>query len=510
MIPLTAFRHLFASVAEEMGEALRLSAVSPNVKERLDYSCALLNNKGQLVAHAAHIPVHLGSAHYTVPAILKELSPKLEDVVILNDPHRGGTHLNDVTVVAPLFLGRHRVGFLMNRAHHADIGGVEPGSMVGAKDLSEEGLCLAPQHLLRRGKVRKEVWNQFAKAVRDPVAAFGDLQAQVAALHRGHKRFAELVQRFGQKSTLQAMGDLVVHGEKLTQAMLRQWPSGKAGAKLHLDGPNTPQISCLATLKSGKLTFDFTDTSPQVKGSWNTHQAVVASAVFYLLQSLAGENLPETSGTLRCVRWKLPKRSLISSEAPAGVALGNVETSQRIVDVLMEALRPLFGRAIPACSQGTMNNFLFGVSTLAGESVYYETLCGGAGGSADGPGASAVQTHMTNTRNTPVEVIEKELPVRIHRLSLRRGSGGRGKHRGGDGIVKEVEFLADARASVAATRRQQGAPGAKGGHAGATGRDEFQPKGKKYRRLKGGESVDIKKGDRMMIRSPGGGGWGPC
>jgi len=508
MIPLTAFRHLFASVAEEMGEALRLSAVSPNVKERLDYSCALLDSKGQLVAHAAHIPVHLGSAHYTVPAILEELSPKLGDVVVLNDPHRGGTHLNDVTVVAPLFLGRRRVGFLMNRAHHADIGGVEPGSMVGAKDLSEEGLCLAPQLLLHRGKAMSAVWGKFSEAVRDPAATFGDLQAQVAALRRGQKRFAELVQRFGQKSTLQAMADLVDHGEKLTRAMLRQWPTGTATATLHLDGPDTPQITCRATLKSGRLKFDFTGTTPQVAGSWNTHQAVVASAVFYLLQSLAGENLPETSGTLRCVRWKLPKGSLISSEAPAGVALGNVETSQRIVDVLMEALRPLFGRAIPACSQGTMNNFLFGVSTPTGESVYYETLCGGAGASADGPGASAVQSHMTNTRNTPVEVMEEELPVRIHRLSLRRGSGGKGKHRGGDGIVKEVEFLADARASVAATRRLEGAPGADGGKSGAAGRDELQRKGEKTRLLKGGESVDMKKGDRIIIRSPGGGGWG--
>ena len=509
MIPLTAFRHLFASVAEEMGEALRQSAVSPNVKERLDYSCALLDARGQLVAHAAHIPVHLGSAHYTIPAILEVLSPKSGDVIILNDPHRGGTHLNDVTVVSPLYLGNRRIGFLMNRAHHADIGGVEPGSMVGAKDLTEEGLCLKPQHLIRQGKASAEVWKKFADVVRDPEATKGDLHAQIAALRRGQSRFLELVKRFGKKSTVEAMEGLVDHGEKLTRALLRSWPAGSAVACLHLDGPKTPQITCRTTLQSGKLRFDFSGTSPQVSGSWNTHQAVVASAVFYLLQSLAGEHLPETSGTLRCVQWKLPKRSLVASEPPAGVALGNVETSQRIVDVCMEALRPLFADAIPACSQGTMNNFLFGLRTKEGMSVYYETLCGGAGASADAHGASVVQSHMTNTRNTPIEVMEVELPVRVHQLRIRKGSGGKGRHRGGDGLVKEVEFLADARVTVAGTRRQEGAPGAEGGDAGQAGRDSLLRKNQPSQRLSCGESVDLKKGDRIIIRSPGGGGWGP-
>ena len=507
-LPLSVFRHLFASVAEEMGEALRLSAISPNVKERLDFSCALLDGMGRLVAHAAHIPVHLGSAHMTVPAVLAELDPGPGDIVVLNDPHRGGTHLNDVTVVAPLFHRGRRLGFLLDRAHHADVGGAEPGSMGGARDLSEEGICMGPTWLARRGRNVKSAWDGFLGAVRDPEAGRGDLLAQCAALHRGGERFADLVHRFGADEVERAMSGLVAHGEKLTAALLRSWPVGEAEARDRLDGPGSPEIRCRVKLGRGRLTVDFTGTSPQAPGSWNTHRAVVTSAVFYVLQSLSPDEIPETSGTLARVTLKLSPGSLVSSSAPAGVALGNVETSQRIVDVLLQALGKLLPGVVPASSQGTMNNLLFGGIRADGRPfVHYETLGGGAGGGPSGAGASAVQVHMTNTRNTPVEVLEAELPVRVTALGVRRGSGGRGRHRGGDGMVKEVEFLEPARVTVAASRRRQGPPGARGGRAGAPGLDTATLDGKSTP-LEPGKPVDFQPGDKVRLATPGGGGWG--
>jgi len=508
IFPLSVYRHLFASVTEEMGEALRFSAVSPNIKERLDFSCALLDATGRLVAHAAHIPVHLGSAHMTVPAVLKELDPGPGDIVILNDPHRGGTHLNDVTVVAPIFNRGRRLGFLLNRAHHADVGGVEPGSMGGASDLSEEGICLGPTWLARRGKLVQRTWDLFLGSVRDPESNYGDLQAQCAALYRGGERFSDLVRRFGAADVTLAIKELIDHGERLTEALLRSWPSGESAASDRLDGRGTPLLHCQAKLGRGRLRLDFSGTSPQVSGSWNTHRAVATSAVFYVLQSLSPDEIPETSGTLSRVILKLPKNSLVSSSAPAGVALGNVETSQRIVDVLLRALAGLLPEVVPASSQGTMNNLLFGgVRSDGSPFVHYETLGGGAGGGPAGPGASAVQVHMTNTRNTPVEVLESELPVRVKRLLLRRGSGGDGRHKGGNGMVKEIEFLAPARITVAASRRKHGPPGLKGGKAGKPGEDMATIAGESVN-LDSGIPIDVAPGDTIRLATPGGGGWG--
>ncbi|RMH02878.1 MAG: hydantoinase B/oxoprolinase family protein, partial [Planctomycetota bacterium] len=464
---LGVFRHLFASVAEEMGEALRLSAVSPNVKERRDFSCALLDRRGCLVAHAAHIPVHLGSAHLTVPAMLAELEPGPGDVVVLNDPHRGGTHLNDVTVVAPLYAGRRRLGFLLDRAHHADIGGAEPGSLAGARDLHGEGLILPPVRLIRAGRQVPEVWRLFLANVREPAAREADLQAQVAALHRGAVRFAELVDRYRPATVARAMDGLVRHGARMTAALLRSWPQGEARAEDTLDGEGTPRLAVRLVNRGGRLRADFAGTSPQVAASWNTHRAVVCSALFYVLRSLAPEELPESGGVLERIDLRLPPRSLVSSAFPAGVAAGNVETSQRLVDLLLAALAGLLGSRVPAASQGTMNNWTAGGARPDGSQwVCYETLGGGAGAGPGGPGASAVQVHMTNTRNTPVEVLEAELPVLVRSLRLRRGSGGGGRHRGGDGLVKEIEFLVPARVAVIATRRCSAAAGRNGGGPG--------------------------------------------
>ncbi len=491
-----------------MGEALRQSAVSPNVKERRDYSCALLDPRGRLVAHAAHIPVHLGSAHLTVAAVLAEVRIGRGDVIVLNDPHRGGTHLNDVTVVAPLDHGRHRLGYLLDRAHHADIGGAEPGSLAGAADVFGEGLILPPVHLLRAGRRVEEVWRIFTANTRDAAARRADLEAQCAALFRGQQRFEELRARFGAAALSRAMEGLHTHARAQTTALLRSWPDGDATAEDALDGPGTPRIVCAVRKRGARLSFDFRGSSPQVPGSWNTHHAVAASAVFYVLRTLAGEELPESSGALEAVELKLPQASLVASEAPAGVAAGNTETSQRIVDVLYAALGGLLGARIPAASQGSMNNVCFGGRRPDGsEFVHYETIAGGAGAGPHGAGASAVQVHMTNTRNTPIEVFEADVPARVTRLALRRGSGGAGRHRGGDGLVKEWEFLAPTRVSLMTTRRASRPPGAHGGSPGRAGADWLLRDGKR-RSLPCGSVFTAQPGDRLRIETPGGGGWG--
>lgn len=507
---LMVFRHLLASVTEEMGEALRLASVSPNIKERLDFSCALLDVDGRLVAHAAHIPVHLGSAHLTVPAVRREREPQPGEILILNDPHRGGTHLNDVTVLAPFYRDDRLLGFLLNRAHHADIGGAEPGSMSGARDLYGEGLILPPVRLCDRLEPVEDVWKLFCANVRDPETARGDLQAQVAALARGARRFAELCDRFGAAEVQRAMGGLLDHGERLTRALLAGMPDREASAADHLDGPDSPRIALTAHKRGGTLRLDFRDSSGQVPGSWNTHASVATSAVFYALQAISPEAIPETSGTLRPVEILLPEASVIASEAPAGVAIGNVETSQRIADVVFAAFRGLFGRVIPASSQGTMNNVLFGGVRADGRPfVHYETLAGGAGAGPQGPGASAVQVHMTNTRNTPIEVLETELPVRVTQLALRRGSGGRGQHKGGAGMIKEYEFLEAARVTMTGTRRLSDVPGAFGGGPGKRGADWWIAAGRVRRqKFVAGETKQAQPGDRLRVETPGGGGFG--
>ena len=507
-LPLQAFRHLFASVAEEMGEALRASAVSPNVRERLDFSCALLDAEGRLVAHAAHIPVHLGSAHLTVPAVLAELEVGPGDVVVLNDPHRGGTHLNDVTLLAPLDVGRRRLGFLLDRAHHADVGGAEPGSLAGARDLHGEGVVLPPMHLVRAGRRVPEPWRFFPANTRDPASRLADLEAQLAALHRGRARFLDLAERFGGGVVARAMGELHDHGRRWAAARFRAWPDGAAEAADVLDAPEGPRIVCRVEKRGGRLLVDFAGTSPQFLGSWNTHRAVTWSAVFYVLRTLTGDELPETSGVLEQVELRLPAHSVVASASPAGVAVGNTETSQRIVDVLYRAFAELLGPLVPAASQGTMNNVCFGGERLSGgEFVHYETIAGGAGAGPHGPGASAVQVHMTNTRNTPVEAFEDDLPIRVRRLEVRRGSGGRGRHRGGDGLVKEWEFLAPVRVTLMASRRFSRPWGAHGGGDGRPGRDWWIHGGRR-RRLAPTATFSAAPGDRLVVETPGGGGWG--
>lgn len=506
--PLHVYRHLFASVTDEMGQALRDSARSPNIKERLDFSCALLDARGRLVAHAAFIPVHLGSAHLTVPAIMAEREIAAGETIIVNDPHRGGTHLNDITVLTPLEHDGERLGYLLNRAHHADIGGAAPGSMGGAADLFGEGFRMPPVVLMRGEQRQAAVWELLLANVRDPQSTEADLQAQLAALRRGTARMTQLLQRSGVGEFRQAMDELFQYGDRFTRGLLQQWPSRAVTVEDHLDGPDSPRLQ-LRLWRSGRgLLLDFSASSAQVAGGWNTHRAVATSAVFHLLQSLGDGALPETSGALEALEIRLPPASLLCSESPAGVALGNVETSQRVVDLLLQALDQLMPGQFPAASQGTMNNLLFGGRRADGTPfVTYETLGGGAGAGPGGAGASGVQVHMTNTRNTPVEVLELEQPVRVLRLSLRKNSGGRGKFQGGNGLIKEIVFTESVTATVAGTRRQSAPPGAFGGNAGVCGRDRAFFGGR-WHRLRAGKPIELNAGEIISIETPGGGGFG--
>lgn len=506
--PLHVYRHLFASVTDEMGQALRDSARSPNIKERLDFSCALLDAQGRLVAHAAFIPVHLGSAHLTVPAVLAEREIHANETIIVNDPHRGGTHLNDITVLTPLEHEGNRLGYLLNRAHHADIGGAAPGSMGGAADLFGEGLRMPPLVLMCGEQRQHAVWQILLANVRDPRSTEADLQAQLAALRRGAARMAQLIARSGVAEFQQAMEELFQYGDRFTRELLKQWPSRAVTVEDHLDGPGSPHLRLRLHRHRHSLLLDFSGSSTQVPGGWNTHRAVATSAVFHLLQSLGDGALPETSGALEALDIRLPEASLLCSESPAGVALGNVETSQRVVDLLLQALDSLMPGQFPAASQGSMNNLLFGGRRPDGSPfVTYETLGGGAGGGPMGPGASAVQVHMTNTRNTPIEVLEWEQPVRVLRLALRRNSGGVGHFRGGNGLSKEVVFLEPVTLSIAGTRRHSAPPGAFGGANGKTGRDRAFFRGR-WHRLRAGEPLSLQPGDRISIDTPGGGGFG--
>lgn len=506
--PLHVYRHLFASVTDEMGQALRDSARSPNIKERLDFSCALLDAQGRLVAHAAFIPVHLGSAHLSVPAVLAEREIHANEIIIVNDPHRGGTHLNDITVLTPLQHEGERLGYLLNRAHHADIGGAAPGSMGGAADLFGEGFRMPPVVLMRDQQRVDAVWQLLLANVRDPRSTEADLHAQLAALRRGAARMTQLLARSGVAEFQQAMEELFQYGDRFTRGLLQQWPSRTVTVEDHLDGPESPHLRLRLQRKGQGLLLDFSGSSTQVPGGWNTHRAVATSAVFHLLQSLGDGALPETSGALEALDIRLPEASLLCSESPAGVALGNVETSQRVVDLLLQALDRLMPGKFPAASQGSMNNLLFGGRRPDGSPfVTYETLGGGAGAGPLGPGASAVQVHMTNTRNTPIEVLEWEQPVRVLRLALRKNSGGKGKFHGGNGLVKEVAFLEPVTLTVAGTRRHSSPPGAFGGGEGKIGLDRAYLRGR-WHRLRAGEPLSLQPGDRISIETPGGGGFG--
>ena len=522
-IALEVFNHRLSAIAEEMGVALCRSAFSPNIKERRDYSCAVFDRAGALSAQAAHIPVHLGSTPLSVRAAIAHGALRPGDVVILNDPYAGGTHLPDVTAVAPVYVGRRLVGFVANRAHHADIGGMSPGSMPLATEIYQEGFRLPPVHLVRGGRMAADVLDLFLANTRVADERRGDLLAQVAALHVGAARLAALVEREGAAAAQRAMGALQDYAERLMRATLAELPAGtfRAVDQLDDDGLDSARIRIAVAVHigRGRAAVDFAGTAAQVRGGINANFAATLAAVYYVFRALARAPIPPNAGFMRPIAVAAPPGSVVNACFPAAVAGGNVETSQRIVDVLLRALAHAIPARIPAASCGSMNNLAFGgtlSSRRRGDGAdgragrqfsYYETLAGGAGAGPSHPGASAVHTHMTNTMNTPIEALEAQLPVRVVRYAVRAGSGGRGRQRGGDGLIRELEFLAPAQLTLLTERRTSRPFGAAGGAPGLPGRNELV-RGAGNERLPGKVSLAVEPGDRLRVLTPGGGGWG--
>ena len=513
--------HALHSVAVEMGAALRRTAFSPNIKERRDYSSAVFNAECDLIAMGDDMPVHLGSMPMSVAAVLADLHLAPGDVALLNDPYRGGTHLPDITMVAPVFLpGRNRAAFYVaNRAHHADVGGMYPGSMGPCREIAQEGIRIPPVKLMHGGKMDSQLLVTILANVRTPREREGDLTAQLGACRIGAARMLELVERFGFARLTQGVSAVLSGSERLMRNALASLPAGEWTAEDFLDddgvmpGPIAIRVKISNDPKRRRAVVDFAGTDPQVPGSINAVYAITWSAVFYVFRCLLPPEAIATAGLMRPVRVFAPEGSIANARPPAAVAGGNVETSQRIVDTLLLALAPALPGRIPAASSGTMNNLTIGGIDLrpgpnfAQPYTYYETIAGGHGASPQSHGASCHHAHMTNSLNTPVEALEYAYPFRMIRYAIRRDSGGAGKHRGGDGIVRELELLGDAQVTLLADRRKTQPWGFAGGEAGAPGRTTISCDSASEELL-GKCTRELKRGTRICIESPGGGGWG--
>ncbi len=537
-VELEVFKNLYHSIAEEMGAALRRTSFSPNIKERRDYSCAVFDSAGQVIAMGDHMPVHLGSMPMSVAVAVEQCRLEPGDVVMLNDPFRGGTHLPDITLVMPVYVRGTKGGergraphatpdfYVASRAHHADVGGTYPGSMGPCREIYQEGLRIPPVKIIRGGKLVADVLALVLNNVRTPEEREGDLGAQIAACQTGAQRLREVCARYGIARAKKAAANLLVYSEEMMRAFLRTIPPGSYQAEDFLDddGVEDKQVRIAATIHVSStkphVTIDFTGSDPQVQGAINAVEAITYSACFYVFRCLLREDVPATSGLMRPIRVIAPLGTVVNAQPPAAVAGGNVETSQRIVDVLLKALAQAIPDRIPAAASGTMNNLTIGGMDLrfgdrrfggprTGEPfAYYETIAGGMGGRPTKDGVSGVHTHMTNSLNTPAEALEYAYPVRLRQYSLRPKSGGAGLHTGGDGIIREIEVLTDAQVTLLADRRSRGPYGLNGGADGAPGRTLIIRRDGSEEVIPGKTSVRLRSGERVRIESPGGGGWG--
>ena len=511
-IELELFRHLLVSIAEEMGVVLRKTSYSANIKERRDYSCAVYDARGEAVAMGDHMPVHLGAMPLSVRAVMDAFNLEAGDIALVNDPFRGGTHLPDITAVAPVFTTGLRPAFyLANRAHHADVGGISPGSMPLAREIFQEGIRIPPVLIQRRGKLDRPLLDFVLANVRTPQEREGDLMAQLAAIHRGETRLRELVAKQGQSNVERNMRALQDYSARMMQAAIRKLPTGVYRFEDCLDNDGITdapvRIRVAVTIAHGRAVVDFTGSAPQVQGSVNANFAVTLAASMYVFRCLIEDDVPFTAGILRPIRVIAPEGSVVNALPPAAMAAGNVETSQRITDVLLGALARAAPDRIPAASSGTMNNLSFGGGSSKTAFAYYETIAGGMGASMHANGASAIHTHMTNSWNTPIEAFEHQFPLRIAGYRVRRGSGGAGAHRGGDGIVREFEFLVPAEVTLLSDRRERGPWGLAGGASGKPGRNTLVRAGRSQK-LAAKTRFDARPGDVLRIETPGGGGWG--
>lgn len=557
-IKLEIYRSLYTSVAEEMGVSLRRTAFSPNIKERRDYSCAVFDRQGRIIAQGDHMPVHLGSMPMSVKAALETCQMQPGDVVVLNDPYAGGTHLPDVTMVAPVFatggrkdrgkegrrdgeIGEERerssattsfppslnpsvsqsprlLFFVANRAHHADIGGATPGSMGTATEIYQEGIRIPPIRIVRGGELDQEVFSLLLANVRGREEREGDFAAQLGALKVGSERLLEMVARYGFAEADEYAGHLVDYAARRVRRTLETLPDGIYEAEDFLDDDGETdkpvRIAVRIEIRGEQAKVDFTGSSKQVRGPINAVEAIAVSAVYYVFRCLIAGDVPASAGIIEPIEVIAPAGTIVNALPPAPVAGGNVETSQRIVDVLLKALSQAAPHLIPAASQGTMNNLTIGGwdARTGKEFAYYETVCGGMGARPTADGISAVHTHMTNSLNTPIEALEYAYPLRVRRYAIRRNSGGRGHKRGGDGAIREIELLTDAKVSLLSDRRKLAPYGLHGGEDGKRGLTylitDIQKGKSKKKKLPAKFSISARKGDRIVIETPGGGGCG--
>ncbi len=508
---LEVFKNRLSSIAEEMGIALQRTSFSPNIKERKDLSCAVFDREGRLVAQAEHIPVHLGSMAMAVREAISSVRMEEGDMVLLNDPYRGGTHLPDLTLVAPVFYRGELRFYVANRAHHADIGGMSSGSMPLSDSLFQEGLVIPPVKLVEKGSVREDILSLILSNVRTPEERRGDLNAQVMANRVGIKRMVELIEQYGDRTDA-LCEELLSYSELLMRRVLAKLPDGRTDFEdfIEDDGYGRKDIAIRVNveIEGDRVRVDFSESDPQTEGPMNAVRAITLSATYYVFRCLLPEDAPTNEGCFRPVEVVTRKGTILDAEFPSAVAGGNVETSQRVVDVLLGALSKLLPDYIPSASQGTMNNIAVGGKDpkTGRRFTYYETLGGGMGAWAEGDGESAVHSHMTNTMNTPVEAIEHSYPFLVREYSVRRGSGGGGFRRGGDGMVREIEFLTDVEVTLLSERRRIPPYGLFGGQPGEVGRNVVVRGGREELML-GKFSVRLKKGDRLRVETPGGGGY---
>lgn len=513
---LEIFKNIFHSVAEEMGAALRRSAFSPNIKERRDYSCAVYDGNGEVLAMGDHMPVHLGSMPASVAAARSALTFERGDIALLNDPFAGGTHLPDLTLVMPVFVTKSAKPdfFVASRAHHADIGGALAGSMGPAREIFQEGLRIPPVKVFDKGEINSGVMNLLLANVRTPNEREGDLAAQIASCRLGERRLREVAAKYGLRELARYAAHLLDYSEKMMRMELGLLRSGNYRAEDFLDGDGCSngllRIRVNVRIKSNSAIVDFSGSAPQCAGNVNAVEAIAISAVYYVFRCLVREDVPATSGLLRPIQVLAPRGTIVNATPPAAVAGGNVETSQRIVDTLLRALAKAAPQKIPAASQGTMNNLTFGgLHPLPSRApfTYYETIAGGCGASAAGDGMSATHSHMTNSWNTPTEVLEESYPLRVNRYAIRTGSGGKGRYCGGNGIVRELEFLSPVDVGLLSDRRETAPYGLQGGRDGKRGANTLIRRGKRTS-LAAKCSFAAKSGDVLRIETPGGGGWG--
>jgi N-methylhydantoinase B len=538
-IRLEVFKHLFSSIAEEMGAVLRKASFSPNIKERRDFSCAVFDARGNMIAQAAHIPVHLGSMPLSVKSAIDKfnlpenhLSPG--DTIILNDPFLGGTHLPDITLVTPVFRAgssssdknnlnlkgnfkpdsfRHPIAYVANRAHHADIGGIAPGSMPIAREIYQEGLIIPPVKLVDAGRLNQDIFDLILSNVRTPEERSGDINSQIGANQRGVIRLLELIQRYGDQEVDDYMQELLGYTERMTRSLLSDLPNGTFIFEDYLDDNGVTDeaipIKVAINIKNDTAVVDFTGSAPQQPGSINAVFAITMSAVNYVFRSLIGLDVPNNSGCLIPITIIAPPGSVVNAIRPAPVAGGNVETSQRIVDVLLGALAQACPSRIPSASQGTMNNVSIGGWDPFRNRffTYYETIGGGTGASNSGDGVSAIHSHMTNTLNTPIEALEYAYPIQVTCYAIRENSGGRGIYRGGDGITRELNMLTDVQVTLLTERRKTCPYGLAGGEPGKSGNNKLVHNGDESI-LPGKGSFHLSAEDILSINTPGGGGFG--